>query len=79
MSTRRLIITYEAANSASEEELVINEPPMLYDDFHYLIFAKGIFADKKVEYLRILNVSTVMNHWSLSEEGLKALNNLDKI
>lgn len=73
MATRKLIISYEYADHQTIAEF--ERPPTFYNDPEYLIFAKGILADREIPYDRILEVYITETFHSVFDDGLKALAN----
>jgi hypothetical protein len=71
MATRKLVISYEYADRQTLIEF--ERPPSFYNDPEYVIFAKGVLADREITYDRILEVYITETFHSVFDEGLKAL------
>jgi hypothetical protein len=70
--TTRLVIAYEVGPGDIREALY-EDPPSLHDQRDGLVFAKGVLADRKIEYKRILEILRSNVIYSAYEEGLEAL------
>ena len=68
---KKLVIEYEYADRAATTEF--NNPPSFYNDDEWIIFSKGVLADRELQHDRILQIYTTETIYSVYEEGLKAL------
>jgi hypothetical protein len=76
MAKNKLVIVYEGPCGGQGQESY-DSPPVFYNDDDYIIFAKGVLVDRKVEYTRILEVYVTQIVYNAYDEGLKALEEVD--
>lgn len=69
--SKKLVIEYEYADKTSRVEF--DGTPTFFELDEWVIFAKGILADREITYDRILELYTTETIFSAYEEGLKAL------
>ena len=68
---KKLVIEYEYAGRVTPIEF--DRSPTFYEQDEWVIFAKGVLADREITYDRILQLYTTETIFSVYEEGLKAL------
>ena len=70
---KKLVIEYEYAGRTSQVEF--ERTPTFYEQDEWIIFAKGVLADREVPYDRILELYTTETIMSVYDDGIKALAN----
>jgi len=68
----KLIISYETPEGKICD-VIYEDPPSLHSKQDGTVFAKGVLADREIEYNRILEIQRSNVIYSAYEEGLVAL------
>lgn len=75
-NSNKLIVVYEGP-CGGQGQVEFDGPPVFYNDPDYVIFAKGVLADREIEYVRLLEVYITKTVYNVYDEGLKALEEAD--
>lgn len=72
MATDKLVIAYETPDGETRQA-EYDSPPSFYNDKDYIVYAKGVLADREEPFKRIVEVYVQSVKYSAYDEGMKAL------
>ena len=76
MSSNKLVIVYEGP-MGGQGQVEFDGTPTFYNDPEYVIFAKGVLADREIEYVRLLEIYVTKTIYNVYDDGMKALEEVD--